>query len=179
MGGEETKEEVIGDINIMSRNKIKVKELKELFEITKFSPEEMSNLYKTFIKLNPNKDSELTYEQFMKCEWIRNLPFGFHFLEVFKLVDVKETYENNYIESLFQVVNEIVTFRMFTLILFCFSEHIESEQKSVIYFKLFDFDNDEKISINDIETYLENLSKSRSLRFGFISSKIVLIICFV
>lgn len=68
MGGEETKEEVIGDINIMSRNKIKVKELKELFEITKFSPEEMSNLYKTFIKLNPNKDSELTYEQFMKCE---------------------------------------------------------------------------------------------------------------
>lgn len=44
--------------------------------------------------------------------------------------------------------------------MFCFSEHIDSEQKSVIYFKLFDFDNDEKITKNDIETYLCNLSKS-------------------
>ena len=79
---------------------------------------------------------------------------------MFRLVDVKETYENNFIESLFQVVNEVISFRMFVLIMFCFSEHIDNEQKSVIYFKLFDFDNDEKISKNDIETYLCNLSKS-------------------
>ena len=91
---------------------------------------------------------------------MRNSPFGFHLLEVFRLVDVKETYENNFIESLFQVVNEVISFRMFVLIMFCFSEHIDNEQKSVIYFQLFDFDNDEKISKNDIETYLCNLSKS-------------------
>ena len=79
---------------------------------------------------------------------------------MFRLVDVKETYENNFIESLFQVVNEVISFRMFVLIMFCFSEHIDNEQKSVIYFQLFDFDNDKKISKNDIETYLCNLSKS-------------------
>lgn len=76
---------------------------------------------------------------------------------MFRLVDVKETYENNVIDSLFQVVNEVISFRMFVLIMFCFSEHID---KSVIYFKLFDFDNDEKITKNDIETYLCNLNKS-------------------
>ena len=140
----------------MSRNKIKINDLKEIFEITMFTPEEISFLYKKFMQLKPNKDSVLTYQQFMQCEFIRNSPFGFHLLEVFRLVDVKETYENNVIESLFQVVNEVISFRMFVLIMFCFSEHIDS----VIYFKLFDFDNDEKITKNDIETYLCNLSKS-------------------
>ena len=61
---------------------------------------------------------------------------------MFRLVDVKETYENNFIESLFQVVNEVISFRMFVLIMFCFSEHIDNEQKSVIYFKLFDFEDE-------------------------------------
>ena len=160
MGGEVTREEVIGDINRMSRNKIKIKELKEIFDITMFTPDEISFLYKKFLQLKPNKDSVITYQQFMQCDFMRNSPFGFHLLEVFRLVDVKETYENNFIESLFQVVNEVISFRMFVLIMFCFSEHIDNEQKSVIYFKLFDFDNDEKISKNDIETYLCNLSKS-------------------
>lgn len=160
MGGEVTREEVIGDINRMSRNKIKRKELKEIFDITMFTPDEISFLYKKFLQLKPNKDSVITYQQFMQCDFMRNSPFGFHLLEVFRLVDVKETYENNFIESLFQVVNEVISFRMFVLIMFCFSEHIDNEQKSVIYFKLFDFDNDEKISKNDIETYLCNLSKS-------------------
>ena len=160
MGGEVTREEVIGDINRMSRNKIKIKELKEIFDITMFTPDEISFLYKKFLQLKPNKDSVITYQQFMQCDFMRNSPFGFHLLEVFRLVDVKETYENNFIESLFQVVNEVISFRMFVLIMFCFSEHIDNEQKSVIYFKLFDFDNDEKISKNDIETYHCNLSKS-------------------
>ena len=160
MGGEVTREEVIGDINRMSRNKIKIKELKEIFDITMFTPDEISFLYKKFLQLKPNKDSVITYQQFMQCDFMRNSPFGFHLLEVFRLVDVKETYENNFIESLFQVVNEVISFRMFVLIMFCFSEHIDNEQKSVISFKLFDFDNDEKISKNDIETYLCNLSKS-------------------
>ena len=160
MGGEVTREEVIGDINRMSRNKIKIKELKEIFDITMFTPDEISFLYKKFLQLKLNKDSLITYQQFMQCDFMRNSPFGFHLLEVFRLVDVKETYENNFIESLFQVVNEVISFRMFVLIMFCFSEHIDNEQKSVIYFKLFDFDNDEKISKNDIETYLCNLSKS-------------------
>ena len=160
MGGEVTREEVIGDINRMSRNKIKIKELKEIFDITMFTPDEISFLYKKFLQLKPNKDSVITYQQFMQCDFMRNSPFGFHLLEVFRLVDVKETYENNFIESLFQVVNEVISFRMFVLIMFCFSEHIDNEQKSVIYFQLFDFDNDEKISKNDIETYLCNLSKS-------------------
>ena len=160
MGGEVTREEVIGDINRMSRNKIKIKELKEIFDITMFTPDEISFLYKKFLQLKPNKDSVITYQQFMQCDFMRNSPFGFHLLEVFRLVDVKETYENNFIESLFQVVNEVISFRMFVLIMFCFSEHIDNEQKSVIYLKLFDFDNDEKISKNDIETYLCNLSKS-------------------
>lgn len=160
MGGEVTREEVIGDINRMSRNKIKIKELKEIFDITMFTPDEISFLYKKFLQLKPNKDSVITYQQFMQCDFMRNSPFGFHLLEVFRLVDVKETYENNFIESLFQVINEVISFRMFVLIMFCFSEHIDNEQKSVIYFKLFDFDNDEKISKNDIETYLCNLSKS-------------------
>ena len=160
MGGEVTREEVIGDINRMSRNKIKIKELKEIFDITMFTPDEISFLYKKFLQLKPNKDSVITYQQFMQCDFVRGSPFGFHLLEVFRLVDVKETYENNFIESLFQVVNEVISFRMFVLIMFCFSEHIDNEQKSVIYFKLFDFDNDEKISKNDIETYLCNLSKS-------------------
>ena len=160
MGGEVTREEVIGDINRMSRNKRKIKELKEIFDITMFTPDEISFLYKKFLQLKPNKDSVITYQQFMQCDFMRNSPFGFHLLKVFRLVDVKETYENNFIESLFQVVNEVISFRMFVLIMFCFSEHIDNEQKSVIYFKLFDFDNDEKISKNDIETYLCNLSKS-------------------
>ena len=160
MGGEVTREEVIGDINRMSRNKIKIKELKEIFDITMFTPDEISFLYKKFLQLKLNKDSVITYQQFMQCDFMRNSPFGFHLLEVFRLVDVKETYENNFIESLFQVVNEVISFRMFVLIMFCFSEHIDNEQKSVISFKLFDFDNDEKISKNDIETYLCNLSKS-------------------
>ena len=160
MGGEVTREEVIGDINRMSRNEIKIKELKEIFDITMFTPDEISFLYKKFLQLKPNKDSVITYQQFMQCDFMRNSPFGFHLLEVFRLVDVKETYENNFIESLFQVVNEVISFRMFVLIMFCFSEHIDNEQKSVIYFQLFDFDNDEKISKNDIETYLCNLSKS-------------------
>ena len=144
----------------MSRNKIKIKELKEIFDITMFTPDEISFLYKKFLQLKLNKDSVITYQQFMQCDFMRNSPFGFHLLEVFRLVDVKETYENNFIKSLFQVVNEVISFRMFVLIMFCFSEHIDNEQKSVIYFKLFDFDNDEKISKNDIETYLCNLSKS-------------------
>ena len=44
MGGEVTREEVIGDINRMSRNKIKIKELKEIFDITMFTPDEISFL---------------------------------------------------------------------------------------------------------------------------------------
>lgn len=134
MGGEVTREEVIGDINRMSRNEIKIKELKEIFDITMFTPDEISFLYKKFLQLKPNKDSVITYQQFMQCDFMRNYPFGFHLLEVFRLVDVKETYENNFIESLFQVVNEVISFRMFVLIMFCFSEHIDNEQKSVIYF---------------------------------------------
>ena len=51
MGGEVTREEVIGDINRMSRNKIKIKELKEIFDITMFTPDEISFLYKKFLQL--------------------------------------------------------------------------------------------------------------------------------
>ena len=102
MGGEVTREEVIGDINRMSRNKIKIKELKEIFDITMFTPDEISFLYKKFLQLKPNNDSVKTYQQFMQCDFMRNSPFGFHLLEVFRLVDVKETYENNFIESLFK-----------------------------------------------------------------------------
>ena len=41
MGGEVTREDVIGDINRMSRNKIKINDLKDIFEITMFTPEEI------------------------------------------------------------------------------------------------------------------------------------------
>lgn len=81
MGGEVTREDVIGDINRMSRNKIKINDLKEIFGVTMFTPEEISFLYKKFMQLKPNKDSVLTYQQFMQCEYV-------NLLEILRLASI-------------------------------------------------------------------------------------------
>ena len=42
---------------------------------------------------------------------------------------------------------------------YLFSSHVKLVEKAQLYFKLFDFDNDGKISPSDIIVYLENLEK--------------------
>ena len=47
----------------------------------------------------------------------------------------------------------------FCEIIYIFSSHCKPEDKTQAFFKLFDFDNDGRIGINDIKQYLKNLSE--------------------
>ena len=47
----------------------------------------------------------------------------------------------------------------FCEIIYIFSSHCKPEDKTQAYFKLFDFDNDGRIGINDIKQYLKNLNE--------------------
>ena len=47
----------------------------------------------------------------------------------------------------------------FIYYVYLFSSHVKLVEKAQLYFKLFDFDNDGKISPSDIIVYLENLEK--------------------
>ena len=53
-----------------------------------------------------------------------------------------------------------LNFRTFCETLYIFSEYCTKEKKTQSFFKLFDFDNDGRIGIKDIKTYLENLKKN-------------------
>ena len=50
-----------------------------------------------------------------------------------------------------------LNFKTFCEILYIFSQYCTKEKKTQSFFKLYDFDNDGRIGINDIKTYLKNL----------------------
>ena len=55
--------------------------------------------------------------------------------------------------------NGMVGIQDFMYFVYLFSSHVKLVEKSQLYFKLFDFDNDGKITPSDIIVYLENLEK--------------------
>ena len=60
---------------------------------------------------------------------------------------------------------EHITFEMFCNILYFFSEHASFDEKCAVMFKLYDFDNDGKITMRDIETYLFRIKADSSKKF--------------
>ena len=66
---------------------------------------------------------------------------------------LKKLYEKN--GDTIQYIN----FKKFCEILYYFSSHVKVDEKSRIFFKLFDFDKDGRIGIKDIKTYLDNLNR--------------------
>jgi Ca2+-binding EF-hand superfamily protein len=50
-----------------------------------------------------------------------------------------------------------LNFKTFCEVIYIFSDHCKPEDKTQAFFKLFDFDNDGRIGIKDIKTYLKNL----------------------
>ena len=55
--------------------------------------------------------------------------------------------------------NGMIGIQDFMYFVYLFSSHVKLVEKSQLYFKLFDFDNDGKITPSDIIIYLENLEK--------------------
>ena len=55
--------------------------------------------------------------------------------------------------------NATVGIQDFMYYVYLFSSHVKLVEKAQLYFKLFDFDNDGKITPSDIIVYLENLEK--------------------
>ena len=54
---------------------------------------------------------------------------------------------------------KLVNIEDFTYFLYLFSNHAKIDERAQLYFKLFDFDNDGKITPSDIIVYLENLNR--------------------
>jgi len=55
--------------------------------------------------------------------------------------------------------NGMIGIQDFMYFVYLFSSHVKLVEKAQLYFKLFDFDNDGKITPSDIIVYLENLEK--------------------
>ena len=55
--------------------------------------------------------------------------------------------------------NGMIGIQDFRYFVYLFSSHVKLVEKAQLYFKLFDFDNDGKITPSDIIVYLENLEK--------------------
>ena len=62
-------------------------------------------------------------------------------------------------EEIKQNKEGMVGIQDFMYYVYLFSSHVKLVEKAQLYFKLFDFDNDGKISPSDIIVYLENLEK--------------------
>ena len=74
----------------------------------------------------------------------------------------KKAKENKKIEEIYKEPEDgipYITFMTFCEIIYIFSSHCKPEDKTQAYFKLFDFDNDGRIGINDIKQYLKNLNE--------------------
>ena len=56
--------------------------------------------------------------------------------------------------------NGMIGIQDFMYFVYLFSSHVKLVEKAQLYFKLFDFDNDGKITPSDIIVYLENLEKN-------------------
>jgi len=69
---------------------------------------------------------------------------------------VRQLYEEN--GDTIQYIN----FKKFCEVLYYFSSHVKVDEKSRIFFKLFDFDKDGRIGVKDIKTYLDNLNRPPS-----------------
>ena len=63
------------------------------------------------------------------------------------------------IKQIIQNKEGMVGIQDFMYYVYLFSSHVKLVEKAQLYFKLFDFDNDGKISPSDIIVYLENLEK--------------------
>ena len=80
-------------------------------------------------------------------------------------IDDKITTEDQIsdIPKIDEVINEnnngMIGIQDFMYFVYLFSSHVKLVEKAQLYFKLFDFDNDGKITPSDIVVYLENLEK--------------------
>ena len=169
MGCEGGKERVRQEIRDMSNDTVKDEDYEEIIDKMGYEPIEVLNLYKKFARLKPDANGIINYYQMLKLPYIKYSPFGYHFLEVFGLNDVVDEIEceEKRGDELFQLnIQQIpnncdkIDFKRFCNIIYYFTDHAAIDDKCIAYFRLFDFDNDYRISVSDIETYLNNLNKS-------------------
>lgn len=169
MGCEGGKEWVRQEIRDMSNDTVKDEDYEEIIDKMGYEPIEVLNLYKKFARLKPDANGIINFYQMLKLPYIKYSPFDYHFLEVFGLNDVVNEIEGEEKrrDELFQLnIQQIpnncdkVDFKRFCNIIYYFTDHAAIDDKCIAYFRLFDFDNDYRISVSDIETYLNNLNKS-------------------
>ena len=96
---------------------------------------------KLLIKNNKSKKGD-------KSENINNITTEDQISDIPKLNEIKEEENNN-----------MIGIQDFMYFVYLFSSHVKLVEKAQLYFKLFDFDNDGKITPSDIIVYLENLEK--------------------
>ena len=120
------------------------KEQLELYSICSYFTElEVRQLYKKFSDISPEKidpvigdaQSRITFDEALKLKELRACPFGRRLCEVFT------TDENE----------EGLNFEDFLDMMSVFSDRAPWNIKTTYAFKIFDFDNDNKISVTDIE----------------------------
>ena len=111
------------------------------------------------LKVDPNKNkiNDLVDEkgdklkiktQSKKDNLADNVTTGDNISELPKIEDIKD--DN---------IEGMVGIQDFMYFVYLFSSHVKLVEKAQLYFKLFDFDNDGKITPSDIIVYLENLEK--------------------
>ena len=98
--------------------------------------------------INEKGDKLKIKTQSKKDNLADNVTTGDNISELPKIEDIKD--DN---------IEGMVGIQDFMYFVYLFSSHVKLVEKAQLYFKLFDFDNDGKITPSDIIVYLENLEK--------------------
>jgi Ca2+-binding EF-hand superfamily protein len=159
-----TQDEIITIIDEFQKLKLNEKGLVYPEDIVDFPPFHFSpfgyHILDAFdLKVDPNKNkiNDLVDEkgdklkiktQSKKDNLVDNVTTGDNISELPKIEDIKD--DN---------IEGMVGIQDFMYFVYLFSSHVKLVEKAQLYFKLFDFDNDGKITPSDIIVYLENLEK--------------------
>ena len=159
-----TQDEIITIIDEFQKLKLNEKGLVYPEDIVDFPPFHFSpfgyHILDAFdLKVDPNKNkiNDLVDEkgdklkiktQSKKDNLADNVTTGDNISELPKIEDIKD--DN---------IEGMVGIQDFMYFVYLFSSHVKLVEKAQLYFKLFDFDNDGKITPSDIIVYLENLEK--------------------
>ena len=159
-----TQDEIITIIDEFQKLKLNEKGLVYPEDLVDFPPFHFSpfgyHILDAFdLKVDPNKNkiNDLVDEkgdklniktQSKKDNLADNVTTGDNISELPKIEDIKD--DN---------IEGMVGIQDFMYFVYLFSSHVKLVEKAQLYFKLFDFDNDGKITPSDIIVYLENLEK--------------------